>query len=302
MVLKSWGVGEGDEIIVPSNTYIATWLAVSYTGATPIPVEPDIHTYNINPDLIEKAITHKTKAIIPVHLYGQPADMAPIMKIAKKYNLKVLEDAAQAHGARYFGARVGSLGDAASFSFYPGKNLGALGDGGGVATNSYELAESLRLMRNYGSKVKYYNEIKGFNSRLDEMQASFLRAKLPFLDRDNALRKDIANYYGQALKDFKGITIPFEMATADSVWHLYVIRHKSRDYLQEQLKLRGVETLIHYPVAPHLQNAYKDLDYNLGSFKISEQLHSEVLSLPISPSMTEVDAEFVVEAIRASLE
>jgi len=299
LVLRAWGIGAGDEVLVPSNTYIATWLAVTYTGATPVPVEPLETTYNINPALIEAAITPRTKAIIPVHLYGQPADMDAINEIARRHGLKVLEDAAQAHGANWRGRRAGSLGDAAGFSFYPGKNLGALGDGGAITTSDQDLARSLEMLRNYGSRRKYENEILGFNSRLDELQAAFLKTKLPKLSADNARRAAIADQYTNALADLGTLRLPHVAAGAEPVWHLYVVRSAKRDLLHEYLKERSIGTLIHYPIPPHLQAAYSSLGYKLGDFPISEIMHSEVLSLPMGPTMSDAEVEMVIDAVRA---
>jgi dTDP-4-amino-4,6-dideoxygalactose transaminase len=284
LTLKAMDIGPGDEVIVPSNTYIATWLAVSYAGATPVPVEPDSATYNLDPALIEAAITPRTRAIMPVHLYGQPADMDPIMDIAHRHNLKVIEDAAQAHGARYRGRRVGTLGDAAGFSFYPGKNLGALGDGGAIVTNDAELARRLRMLRNYGSSVKYHNEVKGFNTRLDELQAAFLRAKLKGLDAGNERRRAVAARYLDSLAG-SGLGLPFVPEWAEPVWHLFVVRSRERQALQSELGARGIGTVIHYPIPPHRQPAYAELGLPAGSLPISEAIHREVLSLPIWPQM-----------------
>jgi dTDP-4-amino-4,6-dideoxygalactose transaminase len=300
ITLKAMNIGPGDEVIVPSNTFIGTWLAVSYAGATPIPVEPDERTYNIDPALIESAITPATKAIMPVHLYGQSADMDPILAIARRHKLKVIEDAAQAHGARYKGRRVGTLGDAAGFSFYPGKNLGALGDGGAVVTDDDALADQLRVLRNYGSKVKYQNEVKGFNSRLDELQAAFLREKLRALDEWNSRRSRIAEQYLQGLAD-AGITLPHVPEWADPVWHLFVINHPGRNRLQSRLTERGISTMIHYPIPPHLQPAYEDLGFRRGDFPISERIHEQVLSLPLWPQMTGATIEKVVDVVRNAL-
>lgn len=299
LVLRAWGIGAGDEVIVPSNTYIATWLAVSYTGATPVPVEPDASSYNVDPARIEAAITPRTKAIIPVHLYGQPADMDAIAAIAARRNLKILEDGAQAHGARWNGRRTGTLGHAAGFSFYPGKNLGALGDAGAITTDDAELAHRLDMLRNYGSQRKYENEIVGFNSRLDELQAAFLSVKLPRLDHDNARRQAIAARYSEGLADLEGLVLPFVPAQAEPVWHLYVVRTPRRDALQEHLKARGIGTLIHYPVAPHMQEAYADLGFERGSFPIAEMIHDQVLSLPIGPTMADDEVDRVIEAVGA---
>jgi dTDP-4-amino-4,6-dideoxygalactose transaminase len=298
LTLRAWGIGPGDEVIVPSNTYIATWLAVTYSGARPVPVEPDINTYNIDPQLIERSITKKTKAIIAVHLYGQPADMAQINNIAKKYGLKVLEDAAQAHGAIYQGEKAGSLGDAAAFSFYPGKNLGALGDAGAVTTNDPELANKIRILRNYGSRVKYHNETQGFNSRIDEIQSAFLREKLKFLDQDNLCRKNISNYYMDHLKDLPHVQLPTISDGFDSSWHLFVIRVSIREELMSYLSKNGVNTMIHYPVPPNLQMAYEDLKFPKNSFPISEKMHSETLSLPVDPTLALENCSVVVDLLR----
>ena len=298
LILRAYDIGTGDEVIVPSNTYIATWLAASYAGATPVPVEPDERTYNINPALIEAAITPKTKAIMAVHLYGQPADMDAINLIALKYNLKVIEDAAQAQGAGYKGKLAGNLGDAAGHSFYPGKNLGALGDGGAITTNDDELADKLKVLRNYGSRVKYFNEVKGYNSRLDEMQAAFLRVKLLKLTEWNTRRKQIAAYYQENLYA-TNLVLPFVPDWADPVWHLYVVRSKNRDQLQQHLNDSSIGTVIHYPVPPHLQNAYSELNYIQGSFPIAEIIHEQVLSLPIGPHLGSANAITVCSAVNA---
>jgi len=295
LILRAYGIGEGDEVIVPSNTYIATWLAASYAGAMPIPVEPDERTYNIDPARIEAAITSRTKAIMVVHLYGQPADMDPINAIARKHNLKVIEDAAQAHGARYKGRLVGALGDAAGFSFYPGKNLGAIGDGGAVTTNDPELAEKIRVLGNYGSRIKYHNEVKGYNSRLDELQAAFLREKLKRLDGWNAQRKAAAAEYLLQLKD-SDLVLPFVPEWADPVWHLFVVRSRQRESLQAHLQKQGIGTMIHYPIPPHLQPAYSEFDYKQGDFPIAEAIHGEVLSLPMGPTLNAIQISQVSKA------
>lgn len=299
LVLRAWDIGEGDEVIVPSNTYIATWLAASYAGAVPVAVEPDPVTYNIDAACIEAAITPRTKAIIPVHLYGQPADMDAIMNIADRHGLKVLEDAAQAHGARYKGRRTGGLGHAAGFSFYPGKNLGALGDGGAVTTNDSDLADRIRVLRNYGSRIKYHNEVKGYNSRLDELQAAFLRAKLPNLDSDNARRKDVAALYQTGLTGL-GLCLPEVPAWADPAWHLYVVRTKHRESLRLKLETLGVGTLVHYPIPPHLQAAYSQIG-SREVHSIAEAMADEVISLPMGPHVSAEDVEVVIQSINNCL-
>jgi dTDP-4-amino-4,6-dideoxygalactose transaminase len=296
LALLALGVGSGDEVIVPSNTYIATWLAVSQCGATPIPVEPDPATYNIDPARIEAAITPRTKVVLPVHLYGQPADMSPILAIARKHGLAVLEDGAQAHGARYRGKRLGGHGDVVAWSFYPGKNLGAYGDGGAITTNDAKIAERIRVLRNYGSRVKYVNEVRGFNSRLDPMQAAVLRVKLKVLDAWNAKRSAIASIYQEGLADI-GITRPFVPTWAEPAWHLYVVQHPKRNVLQEQLSAAGIGTLIHYPIPPHLQQAYAAEGYVNQQFPIAEQMANHVLSLPIGPHLQLHEAEAVTAKI-----
>ena len=299
LVLKAWGIGPGDEVLVPSNTFIATWLAVSQCGATPVPVEPSEATYNIDPDRLEAAITPRTRAIIAVHLYGQSADMLAIMEVAQKKGLKVLEDAAQAHGATCGGTRTGSLADAAAFSFYPGKNLGALGDGGGITTDDADVAQLIRTYRNYGSQKKDQNLVQGFNSRLDEMQAAFLSVKLETLDDSNARRRAIAARYCSALAGVEGLTLPVVPAWAEPVWHLYVVRHVQRDELARRLAEQGIGTIVHYPIAPHMQQAYAELGYGEGAFPIAEAMHREVLSLPIGPHMSLEQADRVAVAVRA---
>ncbi|KYH30669.1 dTDP-3-amino-3,6-dideoxy-alpha-D-galactopyranose transaminase [Clostridium tepidiprofundi DSM 19306] len=298
LILKGYGIGEGDEVIVPSDTYIATALAVSYVGAKPVFVEPDINTYNINPKLIEKSITKKTKAIIAVHLYGQAVDMDPVNEIAKKYGLKVIEDSAQAHGALYKGMKTGSLGDAAGFSLYPGKNLGALGDAGVITTNDKELADRVRVLRNYGSDKKYHNLYKGFNSRLDELQAGFLRVKLQYLDKWNNDRKRIAKIYLDSIKN-NNIVLPYVLDYSDSIWHVFIVRTKKRDKLQNYLKENGIGTLIHYPIPMHLQVAYKELGFKKGDFPIAEKIADEVLSLPMWYGMKDEEVQYVIDKINA---
>jgi dTDP-4-amino-4,6-dideoxygalactose transaminase len=298
LIVRAFDIGPGDEVLVPANTYIATWLAVSYAGARPVPVEPLPGTCNLDPDRIESAITPRTKAIMVVHLYGQPADMDPICAVASRHGLKVIEDAAQAHGARYRGHRTGSLGDAAGFSFYPGKNLGALGDGGAVTTNNDRLAERLCVLRNYGSKIKYHNEVKGYNSRLDELQAAFLREKLKTLDGENACRARLAQCYSELLSGSR-LVLPTVPSWAEPAWHLYTVRSPRRDALQRHLTDRGIGTMIHYPIPPHLQAAYVDLGFTPGAFPISEAIHNEILSLPMGPHLDEQQVAEVCTAIRS---
>lgn len=296
--LLALGVGAGDEVIVPSNTYIASWLAVSAVGAKPIPVEPDEESYNINAELIEKAITSRTKAILPVHLYGQPCDMTRIMEIAAKHNLYVVEDNAQAHLARWDQKYTGTFGHINATSFYPGKNLGALGDGGGITTNNEILFKKAKVLRNYGSNKKYYNEVKGLNSRLDEMQAAILNVKLSYLDQLTEERKNIAKRYDELLIDCKEIKIPIIKYKADHVYHLYVIQCVNRDDLQSYLKEKNIDTLIHYPVPPHLQDAYADEKYKKGDFPIAEKMAEQCLSIPLYPGMKQDDIDYVAKSIK----
>ncbi len=298
LILRAAGIGPGDEVIVPANTYIATWLAVTYCGARPKPVEPVERTYNLDPERIEAALTPRTKAILPVHLYGQPAEMEAIHRLAGERGLLVVEDAAQAHGARYRGRRVGGLGRAAGWSFYPSKNLGALGDAGAVTTDDEQLAEKIRALRNYGSRQKYHNLYKGFNSRLDELQAAVLRAKLPHLDEWNARRARLARLYLEQLAETP-LLLPLIPEGIEPVWHLFVVRAPDRDALQAHLRQEGIETLIHYPIPPHLQPAYQDLGLPPGSLPITERIHREVLSLPIGPHLSEAQVLRVCAAIRA---
>jgi dTDP-4-amino-4,6-dideoxygalactose transaminase len=298
--LLALGVGAGDEVIVPSNTYIATWLAVSQCGATPIPVEPDAASYNIDPARIEAAITPRTKVILPVHLYGQPCDMDPILAIARKHGLKVLEDGAQAHGAKYKGKRLGTHGDIVAWSFYPGKNLGAFGDGGAITTNDAELADRIRILRNYGSRVKYVNDVLGFNSRLDPIHAAALRVKLKVLDSWNARRALIANRYKKELSNH-GLILPFVPEWAEPAWHLFVIQHPQRDALQKALTDASVGTLIHYPIPPHLQQAYAEKGYIKGQFPFAEKIANKCLSLPIGPQLKNEDVSKVIEAVVANV-
>jgi len=296
LALRAMGVGPGDEVIVPTNTYIATWLAVSHCGATPVPVEPDEITYNIDPTCVEAAITIRTKVILPVHLYGQPADLDPIIAIARKHDLLVLEDGAQAHGARYKGRRGRDHGDAVAWSFYPGKNLGAFGDGGAVTTNDPEIADQISVMRNYGSRIKYANEMQGFNSRLDPIQAAVLGCKLKHLDDWNSRRQALADRYSEALAGSQYV-LPDVPAWADPVWHLYVIRTPRRDALQAYLADRGIGTQVHYPIPPHLQLAYGKMGYKCGDFPIAEKIADEVLSLPIGPHLSIEQQDQVIAAL-----
>lgn len=297
LILRAMDIGPGDEVIVPSNTYIATWLAVSYAGATPVPVEPDEVTRNLAPELIAAAITPRTKAIMPVHLYGQPAHMDPINALAQSYGLRVIEDAAQAHGATYRGKRTGSLGHAAGFSFYPGKNLGAMGDGGAVTTEDDALAQRVRMLRNYGSKLKYHHEVKGFNSRLDELQAALLRVKLGYLDDWNQRRRQVAGQYLEGLHS-SGFSLPSVPDRTEPVWHLFAVGHPDRDRVQRLLRGAGIDTLIHYPVPPHQQQAYLDLAFDEGSYPLAERLAKELLSLPIGPHMRADAVEQVIAALK----
>lgn len=293
LALKALDVGAGDEVIVPSNTYIATWLAVSAVGARPVPVEPDPATHNIDPTSIEAAITPATRALLPVHLYGQPADLDPILEMARKHGLAVIEDAAQAHGARYKGRRIGAHGDVVCWSFYPGKNLGALGDAGAVTTNRADLADRIRVLRNYGSRVKYVNEVLGANSRLDPVQAAVLRVKLKALDEWTERRRTIATAYTNALAKTE-LILPHVPDWADPAWHLYVVRSTDRDGMQERLNEAGIGTLIHYPIPPHMQEAYGDMGLAPNALPLARQLADEVLSLPIGPHLGESDLNRVI--------
>ena len=324
LILRGYDIGLGDEVIVPSHTFIATWLGVTFAGATPVPVEVNPQTYNLDPNLVEAAITPRTKAILPVHLYGQTADMDPIMAIAKKHGLKVVEDAAQAQGARYQGRRAGGLGDAAAFSFYPGKNLGAFSDAGAVTTNDPQLAERLARLRNYGSKVKYQHEKVGLNSRMDELQAAFLRVKLRYLDEWNQRRRKIAAFYlsslsgqfpsslreeGRGKADFarrappSALIVPFVPDWAEPTWHLFVIRHSERDALQQKLTAGGIGSLIHYPVPPHRSGAYSDLrppTSDLWNLTIADDLAATVLSIPIGPHLSIAQAGEVIARLNGA--
>ena len=298
LIIRGYGFGSGDEIIVPANTYIASILAISENGCTPVLVEPSIDTYNINPDLIEEKITDKTKAIMVVHLYGQAVQMDKIWTLAKKYNLKIIEDSAQGHGAgvniKGEFRKVGNLGDASGFSFYPGKNLGCMGDGGCVTTNDDELAAKVRAIANYGSHKKYCNLYKGVNSRLDEIQAAVLDVKLPHLDADNAKRRKIAKYYRENIKNPK-IILPKTYDKDAHVWHVFAVRTENRDEFQEYLKQNDIQTLIHYPTPPHKQEAYKE--WNNLSFPITEEIHKTIISLPISPVLTDEEVQKVVKVV-----
>ena len=296
LALRALDIGPGDEVIVPSNTYIATWLAVTAVGARPVPVEPDPATYNIDPARIAAAITPATRALLPVHLYGQPADLDPILAVARQHGLALIEDAAQAHGARYKGRRIGAHGDVVCWSFYPGKNLGALGDGGAVTTNRADIADRIRVLRNYGSRVKYVNEVQGVNSRLDPIQAAVLRVKLPHLDEWNDRRRAIATAYDDGLRN-SGLILPYAPDWAEPVWHLYVVRSAQRDSLQERLAEAGVGTLKHYPIAPHMQQAYALADLPPEALPLARDLATEVLSLPMGPHLSLEDRVNVIAAI-----
>ncbi|MGC1322444.1 MAG: DegT/DnrJ/EryC1/StrS family aminotransferase [Candidatus Udaeobacter sp.] len=299
LALRAWEIGAGDEVIVPSNTFIATWLAVTFAGAAPVPVEPDLRTFNLDPERVAAAITPRTRALIPVHLYGQPADMEPINTIAEKHGLKVLEDAAQAQGALYKGRRVGSLGHAAAHSFYPSKNLGAFSDAGAVTTDDAALADKLCALRNYGSKLKYYHECVGINSRPDELQAAFLRVKLAKLNEWNARRQIIAHYYLNRLRRLPELVLPFVLTDINPAWHLFVVRHPRRDELRHHLAEAGIGTLIHYPVPPHLSEAYSDLGQRQGAYPIAEEQSRTVLSLPIGPHLNREAQDHVIAAIHS---
>ena len=303
LALEAYGIGSGDEVIVPAHTFIATWLAVSQTGATPVGVDVCLETANLDPSLLSGALTSRTKAIIPVHLYGQPADMDPIHDFAKAHNLIVIEDAAQAHGAHYKDRMCGTLGHAAAFSFYPGKNLGAFSDGGAITTDDDEVARKARMLRNYGSEKRYYHDLPGINSRLDELQAAFLRVKLRHLDEWNTRRTAIAEQYLSDLRPLASdLSLPFVPEWASPVWHLFVIRHAQRDALQQHLADQGIQTIIHYPIPPHLSGVYSDLrppTSDLWSLPIAAKLANEVLSLPIGPHVTEDNVSMVTSAIKS---
>lgn len=294
LIIRGYGFGFGDEIIVPANTFIATVLAITENGCKPVFVEPNINTYNINPELVEKSITSKTKAIMAVHLYGQLADVETLSKIAKKYGLKLIEDSAQAHGAILNRKRAGSFGDAAGFSFYPGKNLGALGDAGCITTNDKELYEKCKALANYGSDYKYHHIYKGINSRLDEIQAAILNVKLKYLDQDNEIRRTISKQYREQV-DNSRIILPTVTTEESHVWHIFVVRTNSRDKLASFLKESGIQTNIHYPIPPHQQQAYSE--YEKDSYPITEQIHKQVLSIPISPVLSQQDVQYIISCL-----
>lgn len=300
LALKALSIGPGDEVIVPANTYIATWLAVSYVGATPVPVEPIAGTWNIDPFEIEGHLTSRTRAILPVHLYGQPADLGPILQLAREHRLKVIEDAAQAHGARYHGRRIGAHGDAVCWSFYPAKNLGCMGDGGAITTDDSAVADRIRVLRNYGSPTKYKNEVKGQNSRLDEIQAAILRVKLRFLDEWNHRRRRLASRYSDALERVPGLSVPVAQEGLESSWHLYVIDISARDEVITSLRDQSIEALVHYPVPPHLSGAYAR-DREWGSFPITERAAHTHLSLPIGPHLAVHQQDRIIDALAETL-
>ncbi len=301
LCLRGWDIGPGDEVIVPSNTYIATWLAVTAVGATVVPVEPTPEGPNIDPDRIAAAITPRTRAIMPVHLYGEPADMETLAALARKHRLKVVEDVAQAQGSKVRGRRAGALGDAGAHSFFPTKNIGAYGDGGAVTTDDDRLADRLRALRNYGSKVKYVNIERGYNSRLDELQAAFLRVKLRHLDRWNERRRAVAARYADKLSGIEGLGLPRAPQWAEPVWHLYVVRTSRRSGLMAALEKAGIGSLIHYPIPPHLQEAYGDLNQPRGTYPLAEKLAETVLSLPMGPHLPLADVDLVAAAVRRAL-
>ena len=298
MILKALGIGPGDQVLVPSNTYIASALAVTYVGATPVFVEPDIRTYNLDPQRLEEKMSPAVRAIMPVHLYGQPCDMDPIMAVAKKYDLYVVEDCAQAHGATYHGQKIGTFGHAAGFSFYPGKNLGALGDAGAVVTNDKALADKVRALGNYGSDYKYHHIYKGNNSRLDEMQAAFLSAKLPHLDRMNQARRDIAQQYLERINNPQ-VVLPWCIAGVEPVWHVFALRCQRRDELEQHLGNCGVSTVKHYPIPMHLQECYRDLGLKAGDLPIAETISAQELSIPMYYGMEQAQIDHVIEAVNS---
>jgi dTDP-4-amino-4,6-dideoxygalactose transaminase len=299
LILRAYGIGPGDEVIVPSNTYIATWLAVSDAGATPIPVEPILATANIDPDRVEAAVTSRTRAILAVDLYGQPAEMTRLRAVASRHGLLLIEDAAQSHGATVDGRPVGGIADATAWSFYPTKNLGAFGDAGAVTTDDAQVADRIRLLRNYGSRVKYHNDEKGFNSRLDPLQAAFLRVKLRHLEAWNARRRRAAGRYLEGLASLTSLDLP---ETADGVlhvWHLFTVRCTDREGLRAALGTLGIGALIHYPIPPHLSKAYAETGYRRGAFPLAERIADTILSLPIGPHLTDADQDRVIGAVRA---
>jgi dTDP-4-amino-4,6-dideoxygalactose transaminase len=298
LILRGWGIHEGDEVIVPAMTAVATWLAVSYSGATPVPVDCDPHTLNLDPARLRGAVGPRTRAIIAVHLFGQPADMDPIIEFGHRHGLKIVGDAAQAHGARYKGRPVGSQGDAAAFSFYPTKNLGALGDAGAVVTDDGHLAQQIRMIRNYGSKEKYDHQVMGLNSRLDALQAAFLRVKLRHLDAWNHRRAGVAHRYLTGLASIPGLELPSVPAWCEPAWHLFVVRHAHRDELRGWLQAQGVETLLHYPIPPHLSGAYASRGWKQGAFPVAEAFSRTCVSLPISAHITDAQAKRVVSSVR----
>jgi dTDP-4-amino-4,6-dideoxygalactose transaminase len=293
MIMRAYGIGPGDEVIVPANTFIATALGVTYTGARPVFVEPN-ETYNIDPNRIEAAITKHTKAIMPVHLYGQPVDMDPIMAIARKHDLLVIEDACQAHGARYKGKRTGSIGHAAAFSFYPGKNLGAYGDGGAITTNDEQIAASLRRLRDYGQSEKYHHDTLGYNRRLDSIQAAILRVKLKYLDSWNQARRDHANYYKKILTG-SNYVLPGVPSYAEPVWHLFVVQTDFRETLMKHLSEQGISTGIHYPIPIHMQGSYRELGHKSGDFPITEKISQKIISLPMYAELNNEMIDFVAK-------
>lgn len=301
LALRAVAIGDGDEVIVPSNTYIATWLAVSAVGAVPVPVEPDVTDSNIDPARIEAAITERTRAIMPVHLYGRAAALGEILDLARRHDLRVVEDAAQAHGAVCDGRRIGAFGDATAWSFYPSKNLGAFADAGAVTTDDPEVAARVRVLRNYGSRDRNHNEVRGTNSRLDELQAGFLRVKLAHLDRWNDRRGRIAGAYRQGLSDLSSLELPPLSRPGETVWHQFVVRTPDRDRLATSLAELGVPTLVHYPVPPHRQPAYQDLEVPESGFPLADHLAGTVLSLPIGPHMTDTQVDRVIDAVRRTV-
>ncbi|WP_156661524.1 DegT/DnrJ/EryC1/StrS aminotransferase family protein [Mycobacterium sp. 852002-51163_SCH5372311] len=299
LALQALGIGTGDEVIVPTNTFIATWLAVVRIGARPVGVEPIVGQWTLDPARVEHAITPRTRAIVPVHLFGQPADLHELLALARKHGLVVVEDAAQAHGARYARQRIGAHGHAVAWSFYPGKNLGAFGDGGAVTTNDAEVAARVRALGNYGSSEKYVHDFVGANSRLDEIQSAVLRVKLEHLDNWNARRRAIAQRYAQELADIPGLSLPEVGPNREHVWHLYVVDHELRDQLQRHLASRGIQTLVHYPIPPHLSGAFSSLGLTKGAFPIAEKAARTHLSLPIGPHLSDENVTLVIDACRS---